>query len=170
MCVAAAPLLLAATAVSSISQIAGGFMQAGQARYAAQIADMNAKTAAGQANDSELNTQLEAQRRYRMLAQTKGSQEAAMAANGIDLGFGTALDIQRDTAMIGAEDVAQIYKAGSERTKGFDTESWNYRSEAAAQRSKASGAIVSGFMSAASTALGGASQMAKMKSGQSFGG
>ena len=170
MRVAAAPLLLAATAVSSISQIAGGFMQAGQSRYAAQIADMNAKTAAGQARDSEENTQLEAQRRYRMLAQTKGSQEAAMAANGIDLGFGTALDIQRDTAMIGAEDVAQIYKAGSERTKGFDTESWNYRSEAAAQRSKASGAIVSGFMNAASTALGGASQMAKMRPKSGFGG
>ena len=70
----------------------------------------------------------------------------------------------------GAEDVAQIDKAGSERTKGFDTESWNYRSEAAAQRSKASGAIVSGFMNAASTALGGASQMAKMRPKSGFGG
>lgn len=65
--------------------------------------------------------------------------------------------------MIGAEDVGQIYKAGSERTKGLDREAWNYGAEAKAQRSKASGAIVSGFISAASTALAGASQASMLK-------
>ena len=162
-------LTIAATAVAAGSQIYSGFQQAGQARYAAGIADQNQRIAAEQANDSENNTALEAQRRYRMLAQTKGSQEAALAANGVDLNFGTSLDIQRDTAMIGAEDVGQIYKAGSERTKGFDREGWNYGAEAKSLRSKASGAIVGGFLNAAGTALGGASQISSMKSAQGFG-
>lgn len=162
MCLPAVPLLIASTAISAGGAIYGGFAQAAQARAAANIADQNQKIAAGQANDSEQNTSLEAQRRYRALGQTKGTQEAAMAANGIDLNFGSALDIQRDTAMIGAEDVGQIYKAGNERTKAFDTEAWNYGAEAKSQRAKASGAIVNGFIGAASTALGGASQAKAM--------
>ena len=163
MCLPAVPLLIASTVLSAGASIYGGFQQAGQARYAAGISEQNQRIAAGQANDSENNTSLEAQRRYRMLAQTKGSQEASLAANGVDLNFGSALNIQRDTAMIGAEDVAQIYKAGSERTKALDIEGWNYGAEAKAQRSKASGAIVNGFLSAASTALSGASQTSAMK-------
>lgn len=163
MCLPAVPLLIASTALAAGGQIMGGFQKAGQARYAAAIDDRNRSIAIQQANDSEQNTSLEAQRRYRALGQTKGTQEAAMAANGIDLNFGSALDIQRDTAMIGAEDVGQIYKAGNERTKAFDTEAWNYGADAKAQRSKASGAIVNGFIGAASTALGGASQTASLK-------
>lgn len=169
MCVAATPLLIASAALSAGASIYGGFQQAAQARYAAGIADQNQRIAAQQAQDSENNTALEAQRRYRMLAQTKGAQEAALAANGVDLNFGTALDLQRDTAMIGAEDIGQIYKSGAERTRGFDIEGWNYGAEAKALRSKASGAIVGGFLNAAGTALGGASQTSKLKMAQGGG-
>lgn len=164
-----ATMVIAASAVAAASQVYSGFQQAGQARYAAGIADQNQRIAAQQAQDSENNTALEAQRRYRMLAQTKGAQEAALAANGVDLNFGTALDLQRDTAMIGAEDIGQIYKSGAERTRGLDIEGWNYGAEAKALRSKASGAIVGGFLNAAGTALGGASQVSKLKSAAGMG-
>lgn len=170
MCLPAVPALIAATALSSVGQIVGGIQQAGQMRYAAGIQEQNQRIAARQAQDSIENTQLEAQRRYRELAQTKGAQEAALAANGVDLGFGTALDLQRDTAMIGAEDVAQIYKGGMERTRALDTESWNYGAEAKSLRSKANGAVLNGFIGAASSALGGASQISKMKAGMGSGG
>jgi hypothetical protein len=156
-------LTIAATAVSSAGSVMSGIGASQQNRYQAQVADQNAKLANDQARDSIQNTNLEAQRRYRDLSQTKGMQQAAMAANGIDTNFGSAADVQRDTAMIGAEDVAQIYKGGNERTKGFDINAFNYRSEAAADRAKASGALLKGIMDGFSTALSGASQAGSMK-------
>lgn len=156
-------LTIAATAVSSAGSVMSGIGASQQYRYQAQVADQNAKLANDQARDSIQNTNLEAQRRYRDLSQTKGMQQAAMAANGIDTSFGSAADVQRDTAMIGAEDVAQIYKGGNERTKGFDINAFNYRSEAAADRAKASGALFKGIMDGFSTALSGASQAGSMK-------
>jgi hypothetical protein len=158
-------LTIAATAITAGSQIMAGIASANQANYAAEIADRNAKISAQQANDATENTKLEAQRRYRALAETKGRQQAAMAANGVDINFGTAVDIQRDTAMLGAEDIGQIYKAGNEQAVGFDREAWNNRAEASAQRSKAKNAKLLGFTQALGTVLGGASQVSKMRAG-----
>lgn len=158
-------LTIAAAAVTAGGQIAQGIGQAQQARYAASIADQNARLSADQAKRAEDNTAIEAQRRYRQSAQVMGAQQAAMAANGVDVSFGTAAQNNLDARMIAAEDVGQIYQQGSDTVKGLDIQGWNYRGEANAQRAKASGAIVNSVFSAASTALGGASQIAKMKKG-----
>src|SRR3954465_8007051 len=141
----AVPLLIASTVVSTGGAILSGIGQKQQADYQAQGADQNARIAENQAQDSILNTNLAAQRRYRDLAQTKGAQTAAMAANGVDLNFGSAVDLQRDTAAIGAEDLAQIYKGGNERTRGFEINAFNYRSEAQGDRAKGSGALIDGI-------------------------
>lgn len=158
------PIVLAAAsaAVSASGQLLSGVGAANQYKYEASIAQQNSKIADSQAQDSILNTNLEAQRRYRELAQTKGQQQAAMAANGVSLDFGSAIDIQKDTAATGAEDIAQIYKGGAEKTKSYDISSWNYRSQAAADQAKASSAITGAIFGAASTALGGASQISKL--------
>ncbi|MES1971780.1 MAG: hypothetical protein V4472_04920 [Pseudomonadota bacterium] len=164
MCAPVAVVLAAAsTAISATGAVLGGIGAQQQANYQAGIADQNARLANEQARDSIDNTNLEAQRRYRDLAQTKGAQTAAMAANGVDLNFGSPAAIQKDTAMIGAEDIGQIYKAGNERTKGFEINAFNYRSEAAANRAKGSAALVQGIFGGLSTALGGASQAMGMK-------
>ena len=156
-------LAIAAGVATAASSIMGGIAQSNQANYAAEISDRNAKISANQANDATENTKLEAQRRYRALAETKGRQQAAMAANGVDINFGTAVDLQRDTAMLGAEDIGQIYKAGNEQAIGFDREGWNYKAEGSAARSRGKNAMALGFVGAAATALGTASQVAKMK-------
>ena len=102
-------LTIAATAVTAAGQVASGIGQAQQARYAAAMSERNAKLDADQAKRAEENTALEAQRRYRQSAQMLGAQQAAMAANGVDINFGSALDLQRDSRMLAAEDVGQIY-------------------------------------------------------------
>jgi hypothetical protein len=152
-------LAIAAAAVTATGQVLNGIGQSQQFRYQAQIDDQNNKLANDQAYDSIANTNLEAQRRYRQLADEQGKQQAAMAANGVDLNFGSPADVQRDTAMIGGEDVGQIYKAGYQRTRGFDIDAWNSRSAAAANRAKASGALMQGIFSGLGSALGGASQL-----------
>lgn len=156
-------LTMAATAIAAAGTMVSAVGQSQQARYQAGIADQNVKLANGQARDSIDNTNIEAQRRYREQSRLQGQQTASMAANGVDLSFGSAADVAKDTTMIGAEDVSQIYKAGNERTKGYEINAFNYRSQAAASRSQAKGAIISGVLSTASTVLGGASQVSKMK-------
>jgi hypothetical protein len=152
-------LAVAAAAVTATGQVLNGIGQSQQYRYQAQIDDQNNRLASDRARDSIDSTNLEAQRRYRQLADTQGKQQAAMAANGVDLNFGSPAAAQRDTAMIGGEDIGQIYKAGYQRTRGYDIDGWNYRSQAAANRAKASGALMQGIFSGLGTALGGASHI-----------
>lgn len=164
---------VASAAVATAGSVISGIGQAQQYRYQAQIADQNAKLANDQARDSIEQTTQEALRARRAQGQTEGQQTAAMAANGVDLGFGSAVDVIKDTRMLGAEDVGQIYKGGNERTRGFDINAWNYKSQAAANRAKASGAMLQGIMGGVASALGGASQVAGMTGGGSkanFGG
>jgi hypothetical protein len=157
------PLIIASTAVSTAGAISSSSATANAANYQAKVNDQNAALADQQARDSLDKTNIEAQRRYREQGQLKGQQEAALAANGVDLGFGSALSLQQDTAMIGAEDVGQIYKAGNERTRGYEISASNYRTEAQSNRYKASAAKTEGLFKAASSILGGASQLAGMK-------
>jgi hypothetical protein len=153
----------AAAAVQIAGTMVGAMGQAGNLRYEAGVADTNKTLSNAQAKDSILNTNLEAQRARRDQSQTSGRQVAAMAANGVDLGFGSTLDVQRDTAQLGAEDMFQLYKAGNERTKGFETNAFNYRTQAVAKRAQAKGAIINGIFSSVGTALGAASQISGMK-------
>ena len=164
MCVPAlaVPLMVASTVVSAGGAVLSGIGQKQVLDYQAQVADQNSKLAENQAQDSIQNTNLEAQRRYREISQTKGAQTAAMAANGVDLNFGSAVDVQRDTAMIGAEDLSQHYKAGNEQTKGFEINAFNYRSQAAGDRARGRGALMDGIFKGLGTALSGASQAADM--------
>lgn len=159
MCVPVlAAAAIASAVVGSASQVMSGIAQSQQARYSANIADQNAHLAADQANDATLNTNLALRQRYREGAQTAGRQTAAMAANGIDLNFGSAVNVQEDTAMIVGEDAAQIAKQGFQQARGHDIEAWNYQSQAAADRAKGKSAMLQGIMGGISTALGAASQ------------
>ncbi|MEN2787571.1 hypothetical protein ACFOKI_02875 [Sphingomonas qilianensis] len=153
----------AATAVTMAGQVSKGVGDSRIARYEASVADQNARLASEQARDSIENTNIEALRVGRQHAQTKGQAVATMAGNGVDLNFGSAVDVQRDNAMTAAEDMSQIYKGGNERTKGFEISAFNYKSSAAASRAKAKAAKMQGFFNAASTALGSASQISSMR-------
>jgi hypothetical protein len=159
------PLLIASAVVTAGGQIYSGIAQSNQAQYEGKIADRNAHLAEDQARTAQENTRLEAQRRYRAQSQVQGAQLAAMSANGIDAGFGSAETVQSDTAMIGSEDVSQIYQAGFQRTKGYDISAANYLSEASAKRKAASNALVMTGFGVASTALGAATQISKIPGG-----
>lgn len=160
----------AATVVSMGGQFISGMSAASQARSQAVYADRNAALSEEQARTSIENTNIEAQRRYRDASQLEGRQTAAMAANGIDLSFGSALDVQRDSKMIASEDVGQIYQGGYQRTRGFEIDASNYRGEAAAQRNRAKGIMIGTAFQMASTALGGASQIGGMNAKARVGG
>lgn len=136
-------------------------------RYEAKIADRNAALEQEAGRNAADNGRIEAQRQYRKLAAVQGAQQAAMAANGIDQSFGSALQVQSDTAAMGAEDVGSIYDQTAQQVRGFDINASNYKAKATGARKEASGALVKGVFDVGSTILSGANQYSKMKAGRS---
>lgn len=85
--------------------------------------------------------------------QIKGAQRASMAARGLDLGVGTAAELQDQTDFFGQQDVATTRSNAARDAWSLRTQGTNARAhgDAAAQQSN---------LSAFSTLLGGASQVA----------
>ncbi|ALC13836.1 hypothetical protein [Sphingopyxis sp. 113P3] len=158
-----ATLALAAAAVTAAGQGYAALQSAAASRYEARVADRNAKLENEAAFRASENTKTEALAHYRRVAQLKGEQRVAQAANGVSLDFGSAADVAADTDLLAREDAKRIYDQGAEAVRGFDISAANYRSSAKASRFAAKGAIVKGAFDMASTALNAASQYSKMK-------
>jgi hypothetical protein len=160
-------LIIAATAVSAIGSGVSALQAASMSRYEAKIADRNAQLEGEAARSAADNGRIEAQRQYRKISQVQGQQAAAMAANGIDQSFGSAQQVQRDTAAMGAEDIQSIYDQTGQNIRGFDIRASNYRAQATGARRDATGALVKGIFDVGSTVLSGANQYSKLKAGRS---
>lgn len=97
----------ASTAIGITSAVQQGQQQQAYYNYQAQVAEENAKIA--QSNAAlERQQGIEESRLQRIkTAQAVGSQQTAMAANGVDVTQGTALDVIEDTAAMGELDALQ---------------------------------------------------------------
>jgi hypothetical protein len=151
-------LALAAAAVTAAGSIYGGLQGQAMGQYQSAVAKQNARLADDQARDAFAQGQRDQQLLYRKVADTKGAQQVAMAANGIDTGFGSALDVQRDTAMLGAEDANASFQNSYREAKGYEINAANYRSEAQAARMRGGAAMAEGIFGAGSSILSGVSQ------------
>jgi hypothetical protein len=136
---------------------------AAQSRYAARVATRNAQMEDLAARDAIDRGKVEAQNYQRQAAQVQGAQRAAMAANGIDVDYGTAGLVRGDTARFQAEDVQNLRENAIREARGYEINAANYRSNATASRQAASSAITQGVFGVASTLLGGAQQYQKIK-------
>jgi hypothetical protein len=157
------PLAVAAAAVSAAGSLVSGYSGLMQGNYEAHVARENARLQTEAATDSISRGRDEARQFYRQLGQVKGSQVAALAANGIDPSFGSAALLQEDTATLGDEDAARLYKNIHERTRGFDINASNYRQEAAAARARGRSAVINSVFQAGSSLMSGFSQQAQMR-------
>lgn len=90
--------------------------------------------------------------------QLKSSQRAAMAANGIDLGTGSAVEIQASTDIMKEIDSNTLTANAVRSAWGYRTQAVNFENEALTKRATA-GAI-SPFGSAAGSLLGSAGSVA----------
>jgi len=100
-------------------------------RFQQQQLDFSRRMAELQARDVEVRGRRAIEEYQRAVSRTVGSQRAAMAAQGVDVSTGSALDIQEETRALGAEDLAQI------RANIF-REAWGLRAEAAGLATSAS--------------------------------
>jgi hypothetical protein len=156
-------LAIASTVVGAGSQIYTANANAAASNYSAGINDRNATYAERRARDA-LDRGAEEERRVRQEgAQAKGSQVAGMAAAGLDLGFGSPLDVLTDTT-IGIElDSARVRRNANLEADDYDRQAWNYRAGASMDRASAKNARVGGIISSVGTVLTGASDYQKYK-------
>ncbi|PTR05687.1 hypothetical protein C8K11_12717 [Novosphingobium sp. GV055] len=166
MCAPALPIIAAGMAVAGTAVKTISAMQ--QATVQARVADANAAAERDAAQQDQQNAQQAALQRYREIARVKGQQAVAAAANGVSLDFGTAADVVSDTDMLGREDVANIYRQGSNTLRSHDINAANYGAQANAARASRTNALISGALDMGSTVLGTASQYGAFKGGAGF--
>jgi hypothetical protein len=121
-----------------------------QAKTAQNTLDHNAKVADIQAADARERGATEAMLAQRKAGQLNSAQRAAQAAKGLDVGFGTAADIQDQTDFFGASDAATIRNNAGKEAWAREATATGFRAEAAGRNPG---------MAAAGTLLSGASQV-----------
>lgn len=158
----AAATSLALMAAGAASNVVGSYYSAkGQQsalRFQADIADTNARIAELGAQSELVRGQREEQGTRLKTAHLKSAQRVALAANGIDLGEGSATDILTSTDVMGEIDANTIAANAVRQAWGYRTQGMNFQNEALMKRATASG--ISPGTSAATTLLSSAGQVA----------
>lgn len=135
----AAPLIMEGigTGISFFSQrkqgqaaAAAGAAQRRAAESGAELQDFNAKIADMQAQDA-IERGAETESRYRTQVRGAiGTQRAGLAAQGVKVGFGSAVDVQADAAYLGELDALSIRNNAAR-------EAWGYKMQATDLRKRA---------------------------------
>lgn len=127
-------------------------------RFAADMADINARIAENAAQADLLAGQRQVASSTMRYGQLKGTQRASMAANGIDLGEGNAAEVQATTDIFKDLDKNQLEINALQSAIGRRTEAMNYRVNAIMNRGMAAG--VNAPLSGGKTLLDGATLVA----------
>lgn len=156
----AAALALQATgaAQGAIGSYYGARAQKAQLGAEADIADINARLSEQQAQQALAAGQKQSQQSKMQTAQLKSTQRAQMAAGGVVLGEGSAGAIEAGTDVMGQID-ANTIEANAIQS------AWGYRGQAVQQQSearmkRASAKAIKPGLTAATSLLGGAGQVA----------
>lgn len=146
MCVALPVIAMAATAISGGIQAYGQYQQG---QVAAQVGRNNQIMAEYAAQDATRRGEEEAMQVRRRADQIKGAQRSRMAAAGLDLGVGTAAELQDQTDFFGQID-QNTARDNAKR------EAWSNRVQGANANAQGQAAKQQANLSAFSTVLASA--------------
>lgn len=156
MCDLMMALTIGSTLLGAAGQIQQGNAAASAAKYNAQVAEMNATLSDRKAKDALERGKIEEQNKRQEIAQLKGRQQASMAANGVDLSFGSPLDTIVDTAVLGELDALTVRRNANREAYDYEVQAVNGRADATLSRMNAKAAKTGGYLGAVGTVLGGA--------------
>ncbi|HKA75346.1 MAG TPA: hypothetical protein VKE26_26320 [Xanthobacteraceae bacterium] len=142
----------------------------------AELAEYNAAVADVQARDAVARGAIEEQQFRRDLDVLIGAQRAGYAAGNIDVGYGSAVDVQADAAFLGELDALTIRTNAAREAWGYQVEAVDLRRRAVlarregvlleqAGRAEAHGYRVGGALSAAGTIAGGTASLLQARYG-----
>lgn len=126
--------------------------------YEAAVADNNAKIAEYQSKLAIEQGQIAEQNQRLKTANLYGDQRAALAANGVDLGTGSATEILATTKYMGERDALTVRDNAAREAWAFELQAQGYRADAAVDRANAD--AINPTMAAVSSLLGSGSQVA----------
>jgi len=164
MCEPTTIILGTAAIVSAYSAYNSAEAQKKAAEYNAKINETNAKVEEEQAAkrkvQAEANYKAESEDLRRRISSTKGSQKSALAASGVSVGSGSALDILKDTDYLGEQDALTLKRNLKYEVEGIvdqaNINKSNYLANAKLSRMQAPDP----YAAAGTSLLIGASQMA----------
>lgn len=126
--------------------------------YEAAVAKNNQQLTQYQAGIAQQDGAVQENNLELKIAQTTGDQRAALAANGVDLGVGSANEILATTKFMGTRDVLQLRDNTARKVWALNNQASSYASEAEADKAASSAinpttsAITSGLVGAGSVA------------------
>jgi hypothetical protein len=116
--------------------------QAGIADYNANVADLQAADAVARGTEQE--------NKFRAgVRGIVGGQRASIAASNVDVGFGSAVDVQADAAFLGEQDALQIRTNAAREAWGFQVQGEDLRRRAAVTRKSGAYAAEAGAVEGA---------------------
>lgn len=152
-------LMGAGTAINARGQIQSGNAARAAGEAAAQQHEFNAKAAEQQATDA-LAVGHDQESRFRgQVRGLLGSQRAGYAAQNVDVGVGSPVDVQRDAAHLGELDALQIRSNAQRQAWGFRMEAQDRRLAANVARKGGQAAQTASRYGAAGSILGTGSSL-----------
>lgn len=159
---ASAGLMMAtSTASQGVSSIGTAYSQSqalrAQGEYQQQVANTNSGLAMVKAQDAASRGEISAGRNDMQTQRLIGAQRAALASQGVDVNSGSALEVQKDSAAMGALDSLTIRNNAWREAWGYKVQSLNdsYSGEFSkmAGDSEADNTLLTGGMKAMSSGL-----------------
>ena len=139
---------------SAVGSVASASAQRAAASYQANMLDLNAQMAERNAQGELMRGQREEQSVRLRTAQLKSSQRVALAANGLDLGQGTANDVLTSTDVMGENDANTVAANALRSAFGYRTQAMNFANEARMRRASApsvAGALATSLIGSATS-------------------
>lgn len=152
-------IALAGLALSAYGQVKGGQAAKSAGASQAQQHEFNARVADLQAEDATARGRDEESRFRASVRGLIGSQRTGFAGQGVDVGSGSAADVQGDAAYLGELDALQIRSNAQREAWGFQVEAQDRRMAAKVARKGGQAAATAGRVGAASTVLSGSSML-----------
>lgn len=167
------------TGMSAVGQVKAGnaAKRAGKAQQdasnsQADLSDYNAQVATLQAQDAiQRGTEQEGRFRTQVKGMV-GSQRAGAAGQGVDVNYGSAVDVQADTAFLGELDALTIRTNATREAWGYTVQAENFtrqgqidRKAGVMQAAAGSAASTAARWGAAGTIVGGTSSLLMQRYG-----
>lgn len=152
------------TTMGVVSSVQQGKAAQAQMNYQAEINRRNAAKAQANADDKRQEGIEESRMQRLKTLQKVGAQQAALAANGVDVSEGTALDIIEDTAAMGELDALTTRYNYEKQALAFESQADNFNNQANLDIFAGQNAYSSGITNAVASGVNGLGNIASVSS------
>ena len=152
---------VAGMAGTVLAGLYGAYSQYQTGKFNEKVAEENAKQMEVAAQDAHVRGGIEANRHRQMAKRYISSQNAALAANGLDISSGSALTQTTDTAALGEMDARTSYLNAQREAYGLSVGAANSRTQGNVARAQGNNAALGTLLTTASNTFAGGYGMYK---------